>query len=423
LACISADVCVQLKYKRKNHMKELKSLMIQSYREHPAFRFDDKSWVLANNELNIFNETFTVLRQIARSLKGKSFSFLQNTCLDVLERIFSSMLVQSADKYEKYFLSELHAECIRLINEELAWYARPPCPKFILLQDDIARSAALNMHTNRFFFGQLPLIAVEELRCLAAKDLIKFRANADAGRLKRDDLSVSNGVVVRAIRDILNREFAKLGVLDAVSSYVGRKTRVTGLALELSVAQATWWKNSIEGIDRPPNTLYAHYDESIQFPKSIVYLTDVTDQNGPTSCYPGAYESMQLNPLQEIIGRIIGTVGNRADSPLREYYNKKYHQSANCRNFRKHFMRLPEVLRFNSHMGWDVAPAHELETLLSSNEHKMTGPAGTFIAFDGARLLHRGGLMQKGERLALQVIFSDLTFSGLALSKIKRMFL
>lgn len=84
-------------------------------------------------------------------------------------------------------------------------------------------------------------------------------------------------------------------------------------------------------------------------------------------------------------------------------------------------MRLPECLRFNSHMGWDVAPGSELESSLASNERKMTGPAGTFIAFDGARLLHRGGLMQEGERLALQVIFSDLTFTERAVGKVKRM--
>lgn len=84
-------------------------------------------------------------------------------------------------------------------------------------------------------------------------------------------------------------------------------------------------------------------------------------------------------------------------------------------------MRLPESLRFNSHLGWDVLPGSELENQLAENERKMTGPAGTFIAFDGARLLHRGGLMQQGKRVALQVVFSDLTFTERAVGKVKRM--
>ncbi|MDZ4327898.1 MAG: hypothetical protein U1A73_23170, partial [Pseudomonas sp.] len=151
------------------------------------------------------------------------------------------------------------------------------------------------------------------------------------------------------------------------------------------------------------------------------YLTDVTEQNGPTGCYPGAYEAMHLNPLQELVGRVVGTVGTRADSPLKALYAKQYHQSMNSENFRRHFMRLPPALRFNSHLGWDVMPGSELEASLSASERKMTGPAGTFIAFDGARLLHRGGLMEAGERVALQVIFSDLTLMERVAGKVKRM--
>lgn len=197
--------------------------------------------------------------------------------------------------------------------------------------------------------------------------------------------------------------------------------RVVGLALELSVPQASWWRNSIPGLVRPPHTLYAHLDESIAYPKSIVYLTDVAHQNGPTSCYPGAYEALELNPLQEIIGRVVGTVGTREDSKLNVYYGKQYHQSVNSENFRRHLMRLPSSLRFNSHFGWDVLPESGMESLLQGVERKMLGSAGTFIAFDGARLLHRGGLMEEGERLAMQVIFSDITYLQRVLGKLKRM--
>jgi hypothetical protein len=209
-------------------------------------------------------------------------------------------------------------------------------------------------------------------------------------------------------------------VLDAVSAYTGRKSQVSGLALELSVPQATWWRNTVPGLERPPHTLYAHLDETISCPKSIVYLSDVNVSNGPTGCYPGAYEAMQLNPLQDIIGRVVGTVGAQPGSPLKDYYAKQYHQSANSENFRRHFMRLPECLRFNSHLGWDVLPGSELENQLALSERQMIGPAGTFIAFDGARLLHRGGLMEEGERIALQVIFSDMTFTERTVGRIKR---
>lgn len=401
-------------------MQELKTPMADCYQKHPAFRGDVPSWSVSDDQLAAFNTTYAAVRQIGASLDDQSVAAFRRDCVQALSEIFSSMQAQVADEFEAHFLAELKIESVRLLDEELGWYVRSIQPRFVQLTNVAARHDSIRMQADRHFFGQLPLGAVEDIRRLAAKDLRQFRINATAGRLKREDLSVNSGRTVRAIRDVLNREFKALGVLDVISAYTGRKIRVLGLALELSVPQATWWRNSIAGLERPPQTLYAHLDETISCPKSIVYLSDVTAQNGPTGCYPGAYEAMQLNPLQEIIGRVVGIVGNRTGSPLNGYYAKQYHQSVNSENFRRHFMRLPECLRFNSHMGWDVLPGSELESRLAGNELKMTGPAGTFIAFDGARLLHRGGLIQEGERLALQVIFSDLTFTERAVGKVKR---
>lgn len=402
-------------------MQVLKPLMESSYREHPAFGFGFPSWDVPVQKLDTFNETYVAARHFGSTLGAASRAALRQDLLQALDGVFSALQMQSADEYEKRFLLELSSACIRLLDEELAWYLRQPQAAFVDLGNERARQDAVRLQVDRHYFGSLPHAAVAELRNLSERELGRFRANAAASRLKREDLSVSTGSAVRSIRSVLNREFKALGVLDAVSAFTGRKTRVTGVALELSVPQATWWKNAISGLERPARTLYAHLDETISCPKSIVYLSDVTEQNGPTGCYPGAYEAMQLNPLQEMIGRVVGAVGTQPDSPLKHYYAKQYHQSVNSENFRRHFMRLPESLRFNSHMGWDVLPGSELENQLANSERKMTGKAGAFIAFDGARLFHRGGLMQEGERLALQVIFSDLTFTERAVGKVKRM--
>jgi len=403
-------------------MQDLSLPLEDSYQHHPAFRFDASSWVLPAGQLDTFNTTYRAARQIGPSLSGQGRDTLGLESSRLMGEVFASLQAQCGDEHERQFVIELARECTRLLHEELDWFARPLKQGSLHLSSERARSAAIRMQSERHFFGQLPVEVSQELQQLAAKDVERFRASAAAGKLKRDDLSVSAGPTVRAIRHVLNRSFRSMGVLDAVSAYTGRKTQVYGLALELSVPQATWWRNAIEGLQRPPHTLYAHLDETISCPKAIVYLTDVTDRNGPTGCYPGAYEAMQLNPLQEMVGRVIGSVGTRTDSPLKTHYAKQYHQSMNSENFRRHFMRLPAVMRFNSHLGWDVMPDSEAETRLHRAERKMTGPAGTFIAFDGARLLHRGGLMETGERVALQVIFSDVSLAERVVSKAKRMY-
>jgi hypothetical protein len=65
-------------------------------------------------------------------------------------------------------------------------------------------------------------------------------------------------------------------------------------------------------------------------------------------------------------------------------------------------------------------PGGELEGEVASQERRMIGPAGTFIVFDGARLLHRGGLISEGRRVALQVVFSDITLSRRVWGRLKR---
>jgi hypothetical protein len=304
----------------------------------------------------------------------------------------------------------------------LPWCRKSIARNLLDFADAEECKAAVEFHERRHIIGKLSRKGLMELSDLAGRELGKLRANADAGRLKREDLSISTGATQNAIRKALDREFKATGVLNLLGSYTGLRMVVTGVALELSVPQSGWWKNTVEGLSRPPATLYAHLDESTRHPKAIIYLTDVGEKNGPTSCYPAVYEALQLNPLQELIGRVVGNVGNNAESPLNNAYFKKYHQTMSSELFRRHFMRLPTSLRFNSHFGWDVIPGGDLEALLLKSERKMIGPAGTFIAFDGGKLLHRGGLMEEGERVALQVVFGDVSRVDRAKAIAKRIF-
>jgi hypothetical protein len=151
-----------------------------------------------------------------------------------------------------------------------------------------------------------------------------------------------------------------------------------------------------------------------------VYLSDVLGVNGATSCYPRTYEALGLNSLQDLVGRVIGIVGSNDQSPLYYFYDKQYHQSMSSEAFRRHYMRLPPEMRFNSHFGWDVFPSSAIESSMVQAERVMTGAAGKFMVFDGAQLVHRGGLIQAGERIALQVIFSAGGLRRRVIKKIRR---
>ena len=368
----------------------LQNAYISNYSNHPAFKVERESLTVDYDKLAKFN---SLIGSSRAPITGSTITQL----VELLNDIFSDLCGQELDLHERTFVLELQGQILKFLEEEFQFRVKLKKPR---LKD--SRSRALQ--ENAFFYSKLSESTRNEILRLSEPQVKIFKERAKSGLLKRTDLSINDGKIVKEIAKLIDKDFRSQGIFDSVSDYVGIKYSFTGLSLELSVAGSTWWKNSIQGVT-PPRTMYAHLDESIYAPKAIVYLTDVNQNNGPTSSYPGIYDSLQNNSLQDIIGRIIGQIGNSPDSILFDYYKKGYHQSMGSLNFRKHFMLLPDSLRFNSHFGWDILAGSQLEEIIADREEVMLGEKGNFVVFDGSRLLHRGGLIEEGERLVLQVIF------------------
>ena len=401
-------------------MNQFDHWLTESYAQHPAFCFDQQPWVIDKAKLAEFSGAYGLIQKHGSQLTRTQALGCATLCGETLRAIFQDLETQALDVFEREFLRELHLETQRITSEELSFYQLAPTVREFNLARQSAPLDVLRLDELRHYFGSFPKETVHEILALGSADLSKFREAVAAGKLQRDDLSISTGPVIKKIIGILNREYRRQGVLDAVGTYMGQRMSVTGLALELSVSQATWWANSLDCLSRPPKTLYAHTDESIWQPKSIVYLSRVDHDTGPTSCYPGVIDELAIKPLRGLIGRVIGNVGRDRNSPLGTYYAKQYHQSMTSETFRRHFMRLPAEIRYNSHFGWDIYPGSAAEQALVSREHLMLGEAGTYIVFDGARLLHRGGMLKQGERVALQVIFSRPNLYKKIIRRIKR---
>lgn len=387
-------------------MDDLKTQLELSYSQHPDFKFEQPQFQLERRVFSGFNDAYELARTYGSRLSAVQFDWCTQQCHGELTTAFDQLAGQTAEPNEGLFLQELRGECVRLVSEELRYFRRRPVMGGVSLKDSRARTDALDLQRCRHFLGRLPSDAVREILEVGANALAGFRETARRGGLRRDQLSLYQGPVARTILRVLNREFRACGALDALGAYTGERMWAGGVSLELSVPQATWWANSFGGLSRAPKTLYAHIDETIISPKAIVYLSDVDRTNGPTSYFPGAYEALSLAPLQELVGRVVGNVGNAENSPLRAFYAKQYHQSMTSERFRRHFMKLPADMRFNSHFGWEILPESAAERSLCAREQFMVGEAGTYIVFDGARLLHRGGMLEQGERIALQVVFS-----------------
>jgi hypothetical protein len=394
-------------------MTDFQVQLADTYAGHPAFAFHAKPLEVDPVALAAFSETFEAVRSNTAQLSFRYVRAAAHQCRDVMDSIFGAMSGQTTDDYERRFLTELQSECASRMFSEFAFYA------FRRAGDSAERTSNSMLdalRSRRHFIGAISWRFTEALRTTTAGAASRLRALADDGQFGRAELSVNAGAEIDAACEILNAEFTQTGVLAAASAYCRTPLTVTELALELSVAHATWWRGKLQGTVRAPQTMYAHLDESTSQLKAIVYLSDVDPENGPTSCYPGVYDALRLHPLQELVGRVIANVGSHTDSPLRRYYGRARIRSMSLASFRagtrvdrarRHFMRLPPELRFNSHLGWDVLPDSALEASLVDMERVILGRPGTFILFDGAHLLHRGGMVQQRPRLVLQAVLSD----------------
>jgi hypothetical protein len=371
-------------------------VVAQNYESHPRFRFDEASW--SCNPLLI--KKFEKYYGIDRSKVGR-LSF--NRCVKVVNQLFHELQDQTQTEEELLFLLELKNYILQFLQEEYAFRKRINRRRS---SEDFNR-----LEEDAYYFETLSKESISEILKIGAELLEGFKHNAKLGKLKRSDLSENSGKSISQICKILDHEFEKNKTFSRISDYVGIKYNRTGASLELSVAGSTWWQDTVND-SQSPKTVYAHLDESVYLPKAIVYLSNVTDSNGPTTLYPSKYDELTVPILADIFGRVIGKVGSADDSKLKKYYDKPYHQSSGSRTFRQHFMKLPRALRMNSHFGWDVIPGSELEKNLAVSEIPMLGGPGKTIVFDGSRLLHRGGLILDGERLVLQVVFyPQLKFS------------
>lgn len=394
--------------------------LTQDYDNHPAFSFKEQPYSIDLSKVQEVDLNYKRLVSASSKVRALIYEKTKKTLETLVTDIFNNLKLQVRDQYEWQFLDELYSQSIRLLNEELQLYRTTETEKYTSTTEVPIFNELIKNH---FIFHKLSKTAIGKIKNISSGQIKELKKRAAKGLLKREDLSFNSGRFISKIVKVLNREYRRHGILQAVSAYMGKSYEVGGLALELSVPQSTWWKNILSNSDSP-RTMYAHIDESKRYPKAIVYLSDVTIANGPSSCYPRVYEAMKLNVLQEVIGRVIGIVGSQSDSILNGYYGKAYHQSMSSEKFRQHFMRLPTVLRFNSHLGWDILPGSDIEKELLSVEQIMLGEAGTNIVFDGARLFHRGGLIESGERIVLQVVFSEkpILFRSLV-SLMKRVFL
>jgi hypothetical protein len=194
---------------------------------------------------------------------------------------------------------------------------------------------------------------------------------------------------------------------EGVSAYAGYPLELSGYALTYSHSDESWFKHCYADIGLvAPGTVQMHFDEENTSAKSMLYLNDIDCDNGPFSYVPR--NELKIPSRSQLSFFKCLDYANadfaRAQAVNGGTYNRALFNSP---QLRPHFARLPAELQGSSCLGDDILDGTPMSTFLLGKERQITSSVGDFALFAGGETLHRGGIVRRGERWALQMIYKQ----------------
>jgi hypothetical protein len=296
----------------------------------------------------------------------------------------------------EWALADLRYEYVRLLK------ASDPTRGAAL--DDKRSQQLCELQTRGMYIADLDDRDYREILRLVASCADQLRSQVDSNPARRAVYSPSRvSPLGRAIR----RGVSRAGVLDVLTRYKRNRMRILGTGVEYSAAGQVWHSGIYAdcGLQDSP-VRYLHVDQADHLPKAMIYASRVTEINGPTGLIPESNRWARSEFLFRVHKGLDRVTGERFGPYVG---GSEYRVTARVPELRRTFMQLPRAFQGTSHFGDDVLPGSDLARDLGAREFKfLSQDRGQVLVFDGGRTLHRGALVQMGERLALQVGFINV---------------
>lgn len=198
------------------------------------------------------------------------------------------------------------------------------------------------------------------------------------------------------------RVLHSVGAIEVAAAYRRHPMELEHLSLHYSHPRQRWYQGCYEDIGLPTSPMaYLHNDHEPAMVKMIVYLSPVTEAAGPFKYMQGSHlwpRSMARHVLFKQLDRQHPKLFKTQDCD--GYYRPSFKLPIE----RARFMTLPTAFQGTSHFGDDLTSDHPDLQALQDCEVSVVDDAAV-IVFDGGRGLHRGSLLNSGERWAIQLGF------------------
>jgi hypothetical protein len=204
---------------------------------------------------------------------------------------------------------------------------------------------------------------------------------------------------------MIRRAAERGGLIDFVSAYTGKPMEFCYASLDHAHPGQAWYQDCyVDAGLSTSKTVYMHTDADFDIIKTMFYIQDVAEKDGPFRFVTGSHQ-WERSPLtiamqkgfDEVSGQVFAGRPENGD-----YYRPRFKLAEN----RQDLLSLPRLLRGSTHFGDDILDGSELSEALLKAERSFVSPAGTLVVFDGSRGIHRGGQVAPGgSRWAVQLAF------------------
>jgi hypothetical protein len=207
---------------------------------------------------------------------------------------------------------------------------------------------------------------------------------------------------------VFRKELERLGIMDGVKAHSRHKMDLDYCALHLSHEHEDWYRDCYGDVGLPlPRATYMHFDQDFALVKAMVYLRDFDDTIGPLA--PFALVKREHTNHWSYAKRVFfkeldyanEKVANGDPETKTTYYRKQF----KFPKYRREFLKIPRQLQGSSHFGDDLLDTSPLAEYLISRETKLLPQVANCAVFTGGHNVHRGGMVPRGERWAIQVGF------------------
>jgi len=232
-------------------------------------------------------------------------------------------------------------------------------------------------------FGLITDAATQEFNQLAQKRESKI---TDAAREFDDSRATST--TGSELYKVINQVWSDMGIIDAVSTHLNKSSRLVDVNPQINDNSDTFWANIFPDINLKelPLAAYFHRDASGGDLKAILYMTDVSDRNGPFSYVLGSHK-MQTSKIDDLIMEANDNNGLSSTGPIE----------------RTLFSALPSKLRQKGSFGNDLSDKDFFTQSIQESTWSICAPKGSLIIFD-TKGIHRGGMVIASERRVITTV-------------------